>query len=64
MLNGGIQGLFSNFDCGAHCDDASIDSTQQGYHYGVSLKAADKETLVRMANSAIGREQKPRKGPE
>lgn len=62
MLNGGIQGLFTNFVCGAHCDDAAIDWSQQGYHYGISLKVADKETLVRMANSAIGR--RPEKGRE
>ena len=25
MLTGGIKGSFVDFECGAHCDDASID---------------------------------------
>jgi len=53
-LTGGIKGLFTDFDCGAHCDDASLDWKEGDYYYGISLKAADKNTLVRMANSAIG----------
>jgi hypothetical protein len=52
-LKRGIKGTFSGFDCGAHCDDASLDWSQDGYHYGISLKAGDRKTLVRMANSAI-----------
>jgi hypothetical protein len=49
----GIKGFFAGFDCGAHCDDASLDWKEGDYYYGISLKAADKNTLVRMANSAI-----------
>jgi hypothetical protein len=61
-LSGGIKGSFADFDCGAHCDDASLDWTEGGYYYGISLKAGDKKTLIRMANSAIqaGAEQNHR----
>jgi hypothetical protein len=52
-LSGGITGSFVDFDCGAHCDDASLYWTESGYYYGISLKAGDKKTLIRMANSAI-----------
>jgi len=52
-LSGGIKGSFANFDCGAHCDDASIEWSEGGYYYSIDLKAGDKKTLVRMANSAI-----------
>lgn len=52
-LAGGIRGFFAGFDCGAHCDDASLDWKEGDYYYGISLKAADKNTLVRVANSAI-----------
>jgi hypothetical protein len=52
-LTGGIRGSFVDFDCGAHCDDASLYWTEGGYYYGISLKSGDKKTLLRMANSAI-----------
>src|SRR5215467_1541980 len=52
-LLGGIKGSFVEFDCGAHCDDASLDWSEGGFYYGISLRAGDKKTLVRMANSAI-----------
>lgn len=52
-LKGGLKGLLVGFDCGAHCDDASINWAEGGYYYGISLKAGDKKTLIRMANSAI-----------
>jgi len=52
-LLGGIKGSFVGFDCGAHCDDASLDWSEGGFYYGISLRAGDKKTLVRMANSAI-----------
>jgi hypothetical protein len=52
-LTGGIKGSFIESDCGAHCDDASLDWAEGGYYYGISLKAGDKKTLIRMANSAI-----------
>jgi hypothetical protein len=52
-LTGGITGSFVGFDCGAHCDDASLYWTEGGYYYEISLKAGDKKALIRMANSAI-----------
>jgi hypothetical protein len=59
-LRGGIKGSFIDSDCGAHCDDASLDWVEGGYYYGISLKAGNKKTLIRMANSAIqaGAEQR------
>lgn len=53
MLTGGIKGSFVNFDCGAHCDDAVLSWNEGEYFYEISLKAGDKKTLIRMANSAI-----------
>jgi len=52
-LTGGIKGSFVDFECSAHCDDASIDWSEGEFYYQISLKAGDKETLVRMANTAI-----------
>jgi hypothetical protein len=57
-LGSGITGSFVDFDCGAHCDDASFNWTDGGYYYGISLKAGKKETLIRMAKSAIRSHQK------
>jgi hypothetical protein len=62
-LSGGIKGSFVDSDCsGTHCDDASLYWTEGGYYYGISLKAGNKKTLVRMANSAIAPAGKQRKG--
>ena len=52
-LTGGIKASFVDFDCGAHCDDASLTWTEGDFHYEISLKAGDMKALVRMANSAI-----------
>ena len=52
-LTGGIKGSFVGFDCGAHCDDASISWNEGEFYYEISLKAGDKETLIRMVNTAI-----------
>jgi len=52
-LTGGIKASFTDSDCGAHCDDASIEWAEGAYYYGISLKEGDKKTLIRMANSAI-----------
>lgn len=52
-LIGGIRGSFVEFECGAHCDDASLYWSEGEYYYEVSLKAGNKETLIRMANTAI-----------
>ena len=53
VLAGGIKGSFVDFDCGAHCDDASLFWREKENYYEISLKAGDMKTLIRMANSAI-----------
>jgi len=49
----GIKGQFTEFTCGAHCDDSSISWNENGYYYYLSIKAMDLKTLVKVANSAI-----------
>jgi hypothetical protein len=53
IVAGGIKGSFLDFDCGVHCDEASLFWSEGEYYYEISLKAGDKKTLIRMANSAI-----------
>lgn len=52
-LNGGINGYFIPFVCGAHCGDSSIGWSENGYHYSISLKAENRKTMIRVANSAL-----------
>lgn len=49
----GITGYFVPAVCGANCSDAVVMWEQSGGHYSVGLKAADKEQVMEMANSAI-----------
>jgi hypothetical protein len=49
----GITGYFVDFSCGANCSDATLSWRQQGVQYTVGLKAGDRTSLVKMANSAI-----------
>lgn len=49
----GIMGYFVPATCGANCSDAVVMWEQNGGHYSVGLKAADKEQVMEMANSAI-----------
>ncbi|MGJ5630715.1 hypothetical protein [Nostoc sp. CALU 1950] len=49
----GITGYFVDFTCGANCSDATLTWRQQGVQYVVGLKAGDRTSLVKMANSAI-----------
>ncbi len=49
----GITGYFMDFTCGANCSDATLTWRQQGVQYVVGLKAGDRTSLVKMANSAI-----------
>ncbi|WP_375470347.1 hypothetical protein [uncultured Nostoc sp.] len=49
----GITGYFVDFTCGAGCSDATLTWRQQGGQYIVGLKAGDRTSLVKMANSAI-----------
>jgi hypothetical protein len=53
-LKGGIQGYFVDAGCGANCDDSAIYWASGGYHYAIGMKAETQDTLVKMANSAIG----------
>lgn len=53
-LVNGISGYFVEADCsGANCSDATLSWEQDGDRYTVGIKAGQKETLVKMANSAI-----------
>jgi hypothetical protein len=49
----GITSYFVDFSCGANCSDATLTWRQQGVQYVVGLKAGDRTSLVKMANSAI-----------
>jgi hypothetical protein len=49
----GTTGYFVDFSCGANCSDATLTWRQQGVQYTVGLKAGDRASLVKMANSAI-----------
>jgi hypothetical protein len=49
----GITGYFVDFTCGAGCSDATLTWRQQGVQYVVGLKAGDRTSLIKMANSAI-----------
>ena len=49
----GITGYFVDSTCGANCSDATLTWRQQGVQYVVGLKAGDRTSLVKMANSAI-----------
>lgn len=49
----GITGYFVDFSCGANCSDATLTWRQQGVQYTLGLKAGDRTSLVKMANSAI-----------
>jgi hypothetical protein len=49
----GITGYFVDFSCGANCSDATLTWRQQGVQYMLGLKAGDRNSLVKMANSAI-----------
>ena len=50
----GIHGYFVDSTCGAHCDDATLNWSQNGYFYQISVKAGRMAELKLIANSAIG----------
>jgi hypothetical protein len=52
-LRGDIAGRFGAAECGVYCDESVLYWTENGYHYSVSGKAATKEDLMKIANSAI-----------
>lgn len=49
----GITGYFVDFRCGANCSDATLTWRHQGVQYVFGLKAGDRTSLIKMANSAI-----------
>lgn len=49
----GITGYFEDFKCGANCSDATLSWRHKGVQYAIGLKAGDRTSLVKMANSAI-----------
>jgi hypothetical protein len=53
QLRESIPGKFVNAQCGAYCDESVLYWTEYGYHYSASGKAASKEDLIKIANSAI-----------
>jgi hypothetical protein len=53
-LRDGIVGYFmESSTCGSRCDDAMIGWAEGGYHFSISVKAETKETLIKVADSAI-----------
>ncbi|AUT01923.1 hypothetical protein CLI64_16855 [Nostoc sp. CENA543] len=53
VLAKGITGYFVDSRCGANCSDATLTWRQQGVQYSLGLKAGKRESLIKMANSAI-----------
>jgi hypothetical protein len=49
----GITGYFVDAKCGANCSDSTLTWQQGGYRYVVGIKAANLDTLRKVANSAI-----------
>ncbi len=51
LLSQKIIGYFIAAQCGANCSDSTITWQQQGVQYTVGLKAGDRSSLIKMANS-------------
>ena len=49
----GVTGYFVDAKCGANCPDSILVWMEDGYRYTIGIKAADMETLIKVANSAI-----------
>ncbi|WP_026099970.1 hypothetical protein [Fortiea contorta] len=49
----GITGYFVDSTCGANCSDATLTWRQKGVQYVMGIKAGDRASLIKMANSAI-----------
>ena len=52
-LVGGITGYFIDAKCDRVCNDSTLTWQQLGHRYTVGIKAADLDTLRKVANSAI-----------
>jgi hypothetical protein len=59
-LTRGITGYFTPAVCGANCSDATLIWQQDGIRYTIALKAGRRESLQRMAESAIASSSKAR----
>jgi hypothetical protein len=53
QLQGNIPGKFVDAQCGAYCDESVLYWSENGFDYSVSSKAASKDELMKIANSAI-----------
>ena len=53
VLRGGIQGHYIANKCGANCGEPVLKWSEGGFYYTIAMKAEDKETLIKDANSAI-----------
>src|SRR6266853_1471180 len=53
MLYGRINGYFVANECGANCGEPIVEWSEDGFYYVIAMKAEDKDTLVKVANSAI-----------
>jgi hypothetical protein len=49
----GMTGYFEDSRCGANCSDATLTWRQRGIQYTVGIKAGDRTSLIKMANSVI-----------
>ncbi|WP_096608096.1 hypothetical protein [Calothrix sp. NIES-2100] len=49
----GIRGYFVDATCGANCSDSTLTWRERGVQYTVGIKAGDRASLIKMANSAI-----------
>lgn len=58
VLANNIQGWFLPWRCATSCSDATVVWEEGNYRYAVGIKAGDKASLVKMANSAIQRSSK------
>ncbi|MEP0913740.1 hypothetical protein NDI45_22760 [Leptolyngbya sp. GB1-A1] len=52
-LANGITGTFLPWRCATNCTDAQVVWDENGYRYSVGIKLGDRDSLVKMANSAI-----------
>jgi Domain of unknown function (DUF4367) len=53
QLRESIPGKFVDAQCGAYCDESVLYWSENGNYYSVSSKAAKKDELMKIANSAI-----------
>lgn len=56
LLGPSLKAHFVDFTCGAHCDDAVIYWADGGYYYSIAMKAGKRQTLLKMARSAVAKD--------